>query len=392
MGLGGGSGASPTFTYKIVIFAIAVLVLMPIFTATFLNPIQSEDIEYREEIDTLMSDYQKFTGRAVPNSTSVWVLTGIYTPFNNNQYYGWTEDGWLYGSRIASYTPSQYDAGSQTELVSYSSNKYYTYNSATVDGHSAGDLYTSVSMSLDEQSNIFFSDAGKTSTDKGFYYEYTGYRYAFSPLAPYTTVDADGNKIPVVPNTTSLSLIWYNYYAGSSVGDSGIAGQLVVSSNDGGTSYITSQRLIQAYNSHTNTATFPMVFNKGVKVDLVIRIDPLKTAQGMSVQQCYEQGYWSVMVTSQSVDTSTYTSTDYSFNIYNIWDTFVHLFTFNLSDYYDVDNSVSFTMSLIMSITMYAGLLAIGLSCYPVLVFAGILAVIQAIQTLFENGLSFGLW
>lgn len=380
--LSGGS-TPPAFTYKIVIFALAVMVLMPIFTDAYIQLHTTDDGDtYEKEINSLMDDYVSFTGQSVPNDQTVWALTGIYTPYNNTSSYGWSEDGWLYGSRVASYSPSQYTGSASAYTVTYSDG-FYKYSANTNDGHSTGDLYTSVCMSANQKSNVFFTESLKTATDNGFYYTYTGYRYSFSPLTDTYTEDQDGNEVFVKSSTTSLSLIWYDYYSGAttqggdSTGQSGIAGQLIISSNDGGVSYITSERMIQAFNSTTNMATFPMTFNGGVKCNVVIKMDPIQMSYYGDVAYCYKMGYWSLMVTSQTTNALSYTSSDYSFNIYTIWDTFVGLFTFNLSDYYDIDDTSAFVMSMIMSICMYAGLIAIGLSCYPILIMAGLLLVIQ---------------
>lgn len=413
----GGGGSSPSFTYKLVITSLAIMILMPVFVTLYISNGEM-DSDYREEIDKSLEDYYNFTGQTVSNKTCVWALTGIYTPFGVNtsgqastSAYGYTPDGWLYGARIPSYSPTQYNGQSEgTEsatdpysyTVTYNSASgngiagFYKYASDTSDGHKAGELYTAVSMSTTQKSSMFFTTQNKVETTEGFYYTYSGYRYAFQPLNATDILDQEGNVTPVTTTTTSCSLIWYQYYdgatsQGSNVGGSGIAGQLIVSGNDGGVSYLTAQNIIQAFDTHTSSASFPLTFNGGIKLTLTIRIDPIMIAKGYSVEQCYNNGHWAVMLTSKTTDASAYTSTDYSFSIYNIWDTFVALFTFNLGDYYNISSESGMIMSVILTVILYAGLLAIGLEHHIVLIIAGLVAIIQGIATAIINGFSLDL-
>lgn len=408
----GGSGGSPSFTYKLVITSLVIMILMPVFVTLYISDSTMES-DYKEEIDKSLEDYYNFTGQQVSNTTCVWALTGIYTPFGVNSSgqastssYGYTDDGWLYGSRIPSYSPTQYngqvDGTEVTDPYSYtvtyneSGNGiagFYKYASNTSDGHKAGELYTAVSMSTSQKSNMFFTANNKVEVANGFYYSYSGYRYAFQPLNATDILDDDGNVTPVTLTTTSCSLIWYQYYDGATVqgnniGGSGIAGQLIVSGNDGGVSYLTAQNIIQAYDTHNSSASFPLTFNGGVKLTLTIRIDPVMIAKGYSVEQCYNNGHWSVMLTSKTTNASSYVSTDYAFSIYNVWDTFVSLFTFNLGDYYNISGESATIMSIILTVILYAGLLAIGLEHHIVLIIAGLVAIIQTIATAITNGFS----
>lgn len=413
MSIVGGSGNTRT-TYKLVITALVIMILMPVFTTLYISG-STEDSDYREEINRSLEDYYDFTGQKVSNKTCVWALTGIYTPFGVNLLgqasttsYGYTPDGWVYGAKVVSYSPTQYngqvDGNEVTDPYSYTVtyndattgaeiDGFYHYAANTNDGHKAGDLYTAVSMSTSQKSNMFFTTQNKVETSDGFYYSYSGYRYSFQPLNAVDILDESGKVTPITMTTTSCSLIWYQYYdgatvQGSNIGGSGIAGQLIISGNDGGVSYLTSQNIVQAFDTHTSSASFPLTFNGGVKLTLTIRIDPIMIAKGYSVQQCYDNGHWAVMLTSKTTDASAYTSTDYAFNIANIWDTFIAMFTFNMSDYYNISDNAGFIMSVIITLILYAGLLAIGLEYHIVLIIAGIVALVQGIATAITNGFS----
>lgn len=368
-------GVDSDFTFKMIIFAVAILFILP----TLMSVYAGGQAEADENVEDLLDDYYDFTGTNAV-SESVWALTGIYTPYTGTTTYGYTDDGWLYGSVVGegtgTYTPDQYVGTSQTYSVQRGEGGLYRYTSDSADGHVTGDLYTNVSFDTGHKSDIFFTEAGKVESGDFFYYEYTGYRYAFQPLANYNAENSEGNPIPVVANTTSLSLIWYEYY-----GSSGISGQLILSGSDGGVAYLTAQQIVTAFSSTTSTATFSMTFNN-VDMRVHIRIDPYYLSQGFSIEECYNLGYWSVMVSSLSTDIDAYNTTEYSFNIYNIFETLIDLFTFDTSDY-GISGTMGTIASLVLVVPLYAALIVIGMNFYPALILAGVLAAIQAIASIF---------
>ena len=343
--------------------------------------------------DEVLKGYYDFTG-AQPASESVWVLSGIYTPYGTDadgnpdpNRYGYTEDGWLYGTSINTYTPSQYGSTVQAYTVSklsgesLTNNGVFRYTADTQYGdHKAGDLYTNVTMDVYKQSDIFFSpDLKKETTGGFFYYEYTGYRYAFQPTADYNSISADGDAVPVIRNTSSLSLIWYNYYTST-----GISGQLIISGQDKSVAYLTAAEIITAFNSTTSTAKFTLNFT-GIPMNLYIRLDPTILNSGVSIKDCYELGYWSVMVTSKSADASAYTGADYGLNPANLWQTMVDLFTFNMGAY-GFEGSMGQIASLLFVAPLYAMLVAIMIDKgWQMWVAVGALVAIQAIASFISN-------
>lgn len=375
-----GSGTDNNFSYKMIIFAIAVLFLLPTMLTIYTD---NMDTSADDNINDLLDDYHKFTGSTAA-SESVWALTGIYTPYTGGSAYGYTDDGWLYGSIVgvgsAGYSPTQYEDSNQSYTVQRDDSGLYRYSvddgETTADGHVDGDLYTAVTFDVGQKSDIFFTESNRVDSGEFFYYEYSGYRYAFQPLADYETVDADGNRIPVTANTTSLSLIWYEYY-----GNSGISGQLILTGNESGVAYLTAQQIVYAFNTTTSTAKFNMTFNN-VDMNIYIRINPYYLSQGYSVEECYNNGYWELMVSSMSTDVDAYNTTEFSFNIYNIFDTLIDLFTFNTADY-GISGTMGTIASLVMVVPLYAALVSIGITFYPALIMAGILAAIQAMASIF---------
>lgn len=370
-----GSNTDNNFTFGIVVLAIAIMFLLPTFVSVFVD--KNTDGAAPDNLDNVMDGYTRFTG-SYPTNEEVWALTGIYTPVgvdangNITQNYAYTPDHWIYGARVGNYTPSQF-GGSSTYTVGYNDGFYY-YSGNTLDGHATGDLYTSVAMDVNQKSDIFFTPSGKRVSGENWYYEYSGLRYSFQPLADYYYKNTDGDLMKTTASSTSLSLIWYDWY-----GNEGISGQLVLSGSDSGVAYLTSSEIVSAFNSANNLSKFKMVFN-GNEMNVYIKIKNEYTQAGYSVAECFNLGYWEIMVTSVSTNIQTYISTDYSMNIYNIWDTFVDLFTFNM-DEYNLSPEMQIVASVTLSVVLYAALLSLGITCYPILIFAGLVALIQTIAS-----------
>lgn len=391
-------GGSPDFTLKMVTMGLVIALMLPMGMSVLAPAAYNGS-----DPDEVLDGYAEFTGQTASTKVSVWPLTGIFTPFTGGSYdpetqttqtYGYTEDGWLYGSSVQAYTPSQYIGDAQAYTVYRADDGVFRYWSDSADydelngtGHKgrviedgkvtyAGDLYTNVNFDTTQKSDIFFIESSRQEDAQGhFYYDYSGYRMAFQPISNYTAQNADGKEIPVIATTTSLSLVWYQYYT-----QSGITGQLVLSGSSSGVAYLNSASILAAFNNNTNTAKFDMVFN-GVSMGIYIKIDPMKTSSGYTVQQCYDLGYWSIMVTSMSVESNAYLGTDSSMNLFKILETMFNLFTFNMDDY-NVSPFIGTLCSIIFVLPLYAALIALGLEHLPILILAGILAAVQAISAL----------
>lgn len=374
----------PKFAYGLIIFALVMTLILPIGLSIFTHSTVATDLNSEEQLE----GYYDFTGTS-PSREAIWSLTGIYTPFGvdkdgnaDTTAYGYSDDGWLYGESIVSYRPSQYRNTDGEYTVAKGDDGLFRYTADVSQGnHKAGDLYNNVSFDVNKKSPIFFTQAMKHESNGFFYYDYGGYRMSFQPTSSYRTQDQDGNSIDVIPNTTSLSLIWYQVLTSS---NSGISGQLIISSQDFNVAYLTASQILQAFNSTTSTARFELNFS-GVPIFLYLRIDPVQLAQGLTVQQCYDLGYWSVMVTSLSTDSSAYMQSDNALNPYNIMQTVFGILTFNYSDY-GISEEWGLLCSLLIVIPFYAGLIAICIGGgMEMLIMVGILAAIQGLATLVSN-------
>lgn len=388
----GGGGSE--FTFKFLMFSLAIMLLLPMFLTVF-APAAYVGASEEEVLD----GYTRMTGQAADTKVSVWPLTGIYTPFtggfvdedtDKTVTYGYTADGWLYGTSVQSYTPSQYRDTSQQYTVYKADDGVFRYWSDSEDyseqygtGHKGrvvedgkvvypGDLYSEVTFDIQQKSDIFFAESTRTEDNNGhFKYDYSGYRMSFQPISNYTAMDDDGNQIPIVATTTSLSLVWYQYLS-----QSGVTGQLVLSGSNGGIAYINAAQILSAFTGTTNTAKFDMVFN-GVNMGIFIKIDPMATSSGLTIEQAYNAGLWSIMVTSLSVDASAYTGTDFANNPMQLFETMIDLLTFNMEDY-NLSTPLAALCSILFIAPLYVGLIALCLDYAYLWILVGILAAVQA--------------
>ena len=393
-------GGNTESIIKLVVMALFIMFLVPTLFTLYVPQHETNVDPYEQQIAQLQESYYMSTGHMVTATTEVWGLTGIYTPYGGGAY-GITEDGWIYGQRVLDYSPTQYDVTDANAIGAYrvgynESDHLYYYLDApsnrtdivTANGtppnltinpnDTKSTVYTEVAMDNGNVSSIFFTPGGKTTTDRGYYYEYTGYRYAFQPLRAYTAL-VGGTETEVVPNSTSLSLIWYQYSTLS-----GIAGQLTISGSDTGLSYLNADDIVREFNSSTSSSTFDMTFNN-VAMHLTIRLDPAYIARGTSPQACFDNGYWSVIVSSDAVATSKLNDATYDFNPNNIFDTLVKLFTFRIAEDYNIEGWMGILASLMITMPLYACLIAIALEYHIVLIFVAILGAIQAITSIFGS-------
>lgn len=357
------------FTFKWIVVALTVTLIMPMMINAFVDGAEAD-----ERNEYLINEYEKFTGTK-PTNEQIWALTGIYTPYISGAY-GYTDDGWLYGTRVGEsspYLPSQYGGTDYAVPVLRGDDGLYHYQADNAYGsYETGEIYTAVVMDASQKSDVFFTPGGRVDDGSFFYYDYSGYRYAFQPFGNYSTYDDQGNEIPVIATTTSLSLIWYQTTIGS-----GISGQLVISSSDYSVAYLDADAIVSAFDDITTTAKFAMEFN-GVDINVYIRLNAGMIASGMTVAEAFDAGYWEVLITSLSVDASSYMGTDYAFNIWEILDTVVSLLTFNAGALGLVGLG-GWLASIMISLPYYAAILTIGLDRQIVLIMAGILAAVQAV-------------
>lgn len=421
---GGGDGESD---FKMISFALSLMIIIPTLFILFI-PSYSEDHQWENEIQSVQQNYYAQTGQTSTTEQNVWTLTGIYTPYSGHGY-AYTPDGWVYGTMVNNDAPSQYVStlvfpgdlvvaqapnnlfyyisvpdtmndivvlnprvtetkeinGVPTEVV-VDEGQYYIDESGKyhITNTTGATVYSAVTFNHKYKSDIFFTSSSRTEKDGNYYYSFTGQRYVFQPISDYyTTVGGETTKVN--HNSTSLSLIWYEYYTLS-----GIAGQLAISGSDKGISYLTSDDIVNAFNSSNYTSSFDMTFNS-VSMHLHIRLDPSRLANGESIESCYNNGYWSVVVSSDAVVNSMIGST-YEFSAENILETLISLFTFHIADDYDIDGWIGTIASMMVTMPLYVCLISLCLRHPELWMFVAIMAAVQAVIALLDFDIFGGLF
>lgn len=391
-------GGDTEFTYKHIVWALLIVSILPLMINLFVSP--TEEDAWQAEYDSISDQYYNASGVPPSASMEVWALRGIYVPYTSGDY-GYTDDGWLHGGAVTSNTPAQYEGAAwSTErfTVAQADNGLWYYTSApssrnditeaetelgNITDTDGATVYTAVTMDTAHKSDTFFTTADRVEVNGHYYYGYTGYRYSFSPLHSYQSTTGDGTTLDVSSSSSSLSLIWYQYNTLS-----GIAGQLSISGNDEGVAYLTSQDIVRKYEGINFTATFDLMFSK-MPMHLQIRLNPAAIAAGLSVEQCWDGGYWSVIVYGDR-DVEDYVGGVFGgtadFSLENMFEVFIDLFSFRLSDHYDVDGWIGILASLVFSLAFYAVILSMGVS-NPVI--WGVIAIVGLLQGLVGLG---GSW
>lgn len=395
IGFGGGD---TEFTYKRVVWALLIVSVLPLMINILASPLVED--EWREEYESISGQYYETNGIPPSAGMEVWALRGIYVPYTSSSY-NYTEDGWLYGGKVTSNSPDQYSGGvwiDERFTVAQADNGLWYYTKApnnrqdiqvaTTDPDdpseiidtSGATVYTAVTMDVAHKSDTFFTSSDYTEIDGHYYYGYTGYRYSFSPIHTYKSTNGDGNTYEVTSSSTSLSLIWYQYQSLS-----GISGMLSLAGSNSGLSFLSSADIIRAYEGINFTATFDMEFSS-MPMHIQIRLNPAAIAAGFSIEDCWNNGFWSVLVYGDR-DLEDYVGGVFGgtsdFSLENILEVFFDLFTFRLADHYDIDGWVGILASLVFSLSFYAVILSLGVS-NPII--WGIIAIVGLLQGLVSLG------
>lgn len=375
----GGNGGDTQFTFQRVIGALLIISLLPITINLFVAPTVEDG--WQAEYDSISQTYYEATGTPAGSGIELWTLSYVAEPYTSSNY-GYTDDGWLHGGMVTDMEPTQYQGAAwsgENFKVARASNGIWYYTVApsnnpnivvastsdadhvVIDDYTGATVYSAVVMDTAHTSDTFFtaSDSTRIEYNGHYYYGYTGWRYAFSPLHSYQSTNGDGTTFNIQSNNTSLSLIWYQY-----TGIDGIAGQLSLSGSDNGLSFLSASDIVRAYEGINFTATFDMKFNS-IPMHIQIRLNPTAIASGMSVEDCWNGGYWSVMVYGDK-DIEDYvggiSGGTNDFSVENMLNIFIDLFSFRIADHYEIDGWVGILASLVFSLAFYAVLIAVAVS------------------------------
>lgn len=357
---------------KIAIFCIAMSVLSTCLVAMYVDG--SGDYDY-DTINAYRSELSTFSGGQLVNDTP-WVLNGVYTPFtpgsipdseipNHIERDQGRSTGWLFGQKITNY---QY-LGQVADIKldkNQKSNQLLTVGNPTeyefINGRSwwNGGNDWGIKIVDSELIRQFSDYTGIGDIDDNYGYDvstgsannwnYTGYRYTFDPVLPFSSQAStkDGR----------LSLVWYQI-----PGDTGLSGALEIYADKDheqiklGT--ISARDIISAFRSSEGyVQTFDFDF-EGTHLNLTIRFDPTVYNNYGSLQAAWDDGAWAMAISSASAGNffDVENSNAFSVTAGSALDTFVQIYTFDYPHF--EDSWIELIMWLLVGLPMTLGLLFI---------------------------------
>ena len=357
---------------KIAIFCIAMSVLSTCLVAMYVDG--SGDYDY-DTINAYRSELSTFSGGQLVNDTP-WVLNGVYTPFtpgsipeseipNHIERDEGRTTGWLFGQKITNYPYLGQVAGIKLDK-NQKSNQLLTVGNPTeyefINGRSwwNGGNDWGVRIIDPELIRQFSDYTGIGDIDDNYGYDvstgsannwnYTGYRYTFDPVLPFSSQASskDGR----------LSLVWYQI-----PGDTGLSGALEIYADKDheqiklGT--ISARDIISAFRSSEGyVQTFDFDF-EGTHLNLTIRFDPTVYNNYGSLQAAWDDGAWAMAISSASAGNffDVENSNAFSVTAGSALDTFVQIYTFDYPHF--EDSWIELIMWLLVGLPMTLGLLFI---------------------------------
>ena len=360
-------GSGERTLMKVAIFCITMSVMSTcLFTLYYSG---SSDYDY-DAINAYKNQLTTFSGGQLVNENP-WVLSAVYTPFepsnvdpedipNHIERDGSHMTGWLFGQRIENYAylgevaDIKLDKNQRSNQLLSVGNPYsYEYQTGREWWNGGNDWGITIWNAdwfrwlpdIDE-------DYGYTTVSgSANNWNYTGYRYVFDPVLPFSSDGAskDGR----------LSLVWY-----LTSEDTGLSGALEVY---GGTSEgqvklgsISARDIISAFMSASG---YVQVFDfnfEGTHLSLTIRFDPTVYSSYNTLQAAWDAGAWSLAISSASAGNffDVENSNAFSVTAGSAFDTFIKIYTFDYP-HSEKNGWFEFIMWMLIGLPMTLGLLFI---------------------------------
>lgn len=322
MGLGDDS-----MLLKIAVFGIAMSMMCTVMITVLVTDNNSDYTYqqlrgYRDELGT-------FTGQSMVSSTP-WILTGVYTPWNASDGVEghMTADYWLYGSEIAGYSDLGKSADIHLDKTQKSNTKLtigddqsYRYRNGRewwAGGNDWGFMFWNPDLTFGLSDGYTYAEGTARN------WSYSGYRYNFDPMLPFT---AGGDAGSASLKDGSLSIVWYdfgNYDEGLSGGLDIYGGSVILAS-------YAAADIVAAYQSSSGYSTqYQFDFN-GTLITLSIRFDQDVIESGTDLMSAWSNGNWSMAVFTPSAGNfyDLENSNTFMVTAGSMMDTFVNIFTFN---------------------------------------------------------------
>lgn len=305
-------------------FGIIISLMCSMMITVILAPGGDYDLE---EVSSSRDELVSFSGESMINQTP-WKLTGVYTPWipgtpvNDHV----DDDGFLFGesvaySEIGKVADISLDPGQKSAVPISTGDSTVNYEVVTgLKWWANTGIFTPITYAIG--SNILGLDAEIIESRDASTWAYTGYRYVFDPMLPFSAA-AEGEVSTV---DGSLSIVWYSYNA-----QEGISGALQIYGGDVLLSTLNATDIIAAYNTASGYASvYDFVFD-GANLTLSVRFDQNVLDTGVPLMQAWTAGDWTMAISSVSAGNflDIENSASYANTMGSVVQTFRQVFTFS---------------------------------------------------------------
>lgn len=374
------AGGDDNTLIKVAVFGIAFSMLVTVMLTFFAAG--TSDYDY-DLIRSYQDDLAEFAGDSMLNDTP-WVLTHVYTPFepDNTAQEDYPnhidEAGWLFGRDITNYPGIGTVAGDDKAGIrldkNNKSNQMLTIGDPSTWEYLNGKAWYAgnnpfgvnlVNTQLDriifaglEELGIGYGPSGNIySTGSADNWNYTGYRYTFDPMLPFS--DEGSSKDGM------LSIVWYETDT-----DTGISGGLDIynshlheygsKADDTKLGSISASTIIRNFQANRGYATTYDFDFEGTILHLSIAFDPDILQRYESVRAAWDAGAWSMTISTVSAGNffDVQNSTAFVDTAGSMIDTFIQIYTFKYPQF-ENDPFANIIMWLMVGLPMTLALLLI---------------------------------
>lgn len=365
------SGGDASTLTKIAVFCIAFSMVATMLCALYAYGSSDYDYDTIRQQQSLLYEY---TGGTLVNDNP-WMLTAVYTPFDpardgNDMDNHRDPDGWVYGESITTYpyldqsVKIKLDPGQKSnQKLSYGQ---YSWNYLTgeEEWHKAGEIVFHNLFRSDFDSFLAgLSNLGADVSDGYIYnsgtannWNYTGYRYVFDPMLPFSTGASSKDG--------TLSIVWYD-----TGDDTGLSGGLQIYKNGRSASSddkillaeYSASSIIAAYQSSGGHASVYNFNFDGILLHLSISFGPSVMTDYASLKAAWDAGDWDMAVSAPSAGNffDVENSTAFVDSAGNMLDTFIQIYTFEYPKFQDDGAWANVVIWLLVGLPMTMGLLMV---------------------------------
>ena len=340
---------------KIAVFGLTMSIIATACIAVLIAP--SNEYSY-DQINGYRNSLADFSGKSMINDTP-WVLTKVYTPWNSSYpVQGHMDDrGWLYGQDVTWYdqigkvSDIHLSPNHKSSKMLSTGSQPYSYV-AGKEWWAGGNRWGIKVINPDWISALGGSDGNIYESGIANVWNYTGYRYVFDPVLPFS----DDNTASSIDG--ALSIVWYYYEDGQE----GLSGGLDVYGREG--VILSSYSATDIINGYESVGGYAKVYNfvfDGITLQLSILFSPDAIAQGQSLWDAWTTGNWTMAISSKSAGNFYDVKNSNSFlnTTGSMLQTFTDIYTFNTPS---IDNPwMDLILWLLVGLPMTVAMLCVTL-------------------------------